>query len=558
MKEPSLIERIRAAAGAFMRGSGGADMQSVKLAGLETESFTNLTKGLTPKKLRGILDDADNGDIVQQHRLFSDVEDADEHIFTELSKRRRALLSLDWEILPAVTPDGKDRKKAEGYAEIVRALFDGIPDFEDTIFDMADAVGHGFSALEIEWGYDGKFHAPAALHFRPQHWFMLSREERELRLRGGAQEGEPLLPLGWIIHRHKSKSGWFARYGLFRVLMAAFLLKAYARNGFAEFLEIHGLPLRLGTYPISASEKEKKDLLNGLRALGRDAAGIIPDGMTVEFKEAVRASEKPFTAMIEHCERGMSKAVLGGTLTTQADGKTSTNALGNVHEEVRHDLLVSDAVQIAGTLSRQLLLPLAIINAGLDDPRLAPWFRFDASETEDLQKLADAIPKLVPVMRIPAAWAHEKTRIPMPEDDEEILKPAYSAPEKSEDDPGGDKAGKDKPEKDKDKAGAKFDAAGAVALGARPGMQPPGTDRQNAAQRDLDAALDAVAPELQNLMETMLAPLMAEVRDGLPPDRLMARLAALYPALDADALQEHMARVIFVSELWGRVTEARE
>ncbi|SLM64493.1 Mu-like prophage FluMu protein gp29 [Dickeya aquatica] len=47
-------------------------------------------------------------------------------------------------------------------------------------------------------------------------------------------------------------------------------------------------------------------------------------------------------SMIEWCER-TPKVILGGTLTSQADGKTSTNALGNVHNEVRHDILVADA-----------------------------------------------------------------------------------------------------------------------------------------------------------------------------------------------------------------------
>jgi phage gp29-like protein len=558
MANPTLIDRIREAARA-LSGKSGGDMQSVKIAGLASESFDNLIKNLTPKKLRTILDAADSGDILEQHRLFADAEDSDEHLFTELSKRRRALLSLDWQIMPAVTADASHRKKAEGYAEIVRGLFDSIPDFEDTIFDMADAVGHGFSALEIEWGLDGTFHVPQGLHYRPQTYFMLAPETRELRLRSsqGERDGIPLLPLGWIIHKHKSKSGWLPRYGLFRVVMGAWLLKSYARNGFAEFLEIHGLPFRVGKYPINATEQEKKDLLKGLAALGRDAAGIIPTGMEIEFKEAVKASERPFSEMISHCEKGMSKAILGGTLTTQADGRTSTNALGVIHEEVRHDLLVSDAVQIASTLTKQLLLPLAVLNCNLDDPKLAPWFRFDTSEAEDLLQLAEAIPKLTPVMRIPAKWAHEKTRIPMPEEGEEVLEVrAGAAPAGPDDDPGDPDepegpAGKAKPaektpkEKEKDKeAGARADVPGAVALAARD---------QDKEQEALDAAMDAVAPDLQAHMESMLAPLMAEARDGLPPDALMARLGALYPALDTAALEEHMARVMFVCELWGRV-----
>lgn len=429
MNTPTLISRVKDAARKFLRGAG--DMQTSRTAGLAHENLA--PDRLTPKKLARILADADNGDITAQHLLFADVEDTDEHIFAELSKRRRALLSLDWDILPAPATDKPRQRKAEEIAATVRELFDSIPGFEEMLLSLGSAIGHGFAALEIEWGYDGNHHVPQELHFRPQHWFCLDKTRSGLLLRKGAgygapagslasADGLPLAPLGWVIHPHRGKAGWFARYGLFRVLMATYLLKHYARTGFAEFLEIHGLPLRLGKFPNWATEMEKNALLRGLRALGRDAAAIIPEGMEVTFIEAVKASEIPFSAMMEHCERGASKAILGGTLTTQADGKSSTNALGTVHNEVRHDLLISDAVQMAATITRQILLPLAVLNCGLEDPKLAPWFRFDTSEPADLRDMAEALPKLASVMRIPAAWAHERCQIPMAREGEDILR----------------------------------------------------------------------------------------------------------------------------------------
>lgn len=141
----------------------------------------------------------------------------------------------------------------------------------------------------------------------------------------------------------------------------------------------------------------------------------------------------------------MSKAILGGTLTTQADGKTSTNALGEIHNEVRHDILVSDAAQIAATITRQILAPLAYLNCGVSDPALLPWFRFDTRQAEDIQVFADALPKLASVMDIPAAWAHEKLKIPQAGEGEKVLavKPqampepaALTASAKAEDGPG--------------------------------------------------------------------------------------------------------------------------
>ena len=59
------------------------------------EPRINLTHGLTPRRLRDILDRADQGDILEQHLLFADMEDRCEHLAAEMGKRKRALLTLD-------------------------------------------------------------------------------------------------------------------------------------------------------------------------------------------------------------------------------------------------------------------------------------------------------------------------------------------------------------------------------------------------------------------------------------------------------------------------------
>ena len=76
--------------------------------------------------------------------------------------------------------------------------------------DLADGIGHGVSACEIEWDYRYGLHLPAAFHFRPQSWFQVLREDRnQLRLRNGKPDGEELWPFGWIVHTHRSRSGRF-------------------------------------------------------------------------------------------------------------------------------------------------------------------------------------------------------------------------------------------------------------------------------------------------------------------------------------------------------------
>lgn len=396
------------------------EQQTSKITNLQREFALHPGKGLTPARLDEILRSAELGNLKAQAELFMDMEERDAHILAEMSKRKRALLTVDWDIQPPRNASATERKLA-GYAK--EMLMD-IPNFEDVILDALDAIGHGFACLEIEWAMFGQEWLPGVITHRPQSWFQLDRATRtSLRLRDMTYEGQELIPFGWITHVHKAKSGYISRGGLHRILSWPYLFKNYAVGDLAEFLEIYGLPLRLGKYYPGASEDEKSTLLDAVMSIGHDAAGIIPQGMEIDFKEAAKGQSNPYEAMMSWCERSVSKAVLGGTLTTQSDGKSSTNALGKVHNEVRHDLMVSDAIQLGSTFTRDLVYPILALNkGGVEDRRRLPRFVFRVREIEDIAVMADALPKLVGAgMKIPVSWAHEHSGIPMPIDDEEVL-----------------------------------------------------------------------------------------------------------------------------------------
>lgn len=402
------------------------ESQTAKVSWMRQTFAGHPSRGLTPAKLARIMDAAEQGDIQSQHELFLDIEEKDGHVFAEMSKRKSALLTVDWDIVPPRNASAKEKKSAA----YIKELMLDVPDFEDTTKDCLDAIGHGFACLEISWQMLGKEWLPKKIEHRPQSWFQTDRETKtEIRLRDGSLNGVALQPFGWVSHIHKAKSGYLARAGLHRVLAWPFLFKNYSLRDLAEFLEIYGLPLRLGTYPQGSSEDEKNTLMQAVLSIGHDAAGIVPEGMMIDFKEAAKGASDPYQAMIDWCERTQSKAILGGTLTSQADGKTSTNALGNVHNEVRHDLMISDARQLAGTLTRDLVYPLYALNVGgIEDIRRCPRLVFDMGGAEDLGLYADALPKLVDVgLTVPVSWAREKLRIPQPEGDEPVLVRAQPA-----------------------------------------------------------------------------------------------------------------------------------
>lgn len=182
--------------------------------------------------------------------------------------------------------------------------------------------------------------------------------------------------------------------------------------------------MRIGKYPPGASDREKMSLLRALMEIGHNAAGIIPEGMSMEFPAVAEGDPQAFELMMNWCERSQSKAILGGTLTSQADGKTSTNALGTVHNEVRKEIKDADAGQLASTLSRDLVYPLAVLNGLIrpGDYRRCPRLVFDLAEIKDIGTYATALPAMVAMgMQIPRAWAHTELGIPEAGEDEPVL-----------------------------------------------------------------------------------------------------------------------------------------
>lgn len=374
--------------------------QTSKIAGLRQIWAEHPSHRLTPQRLARILREAEMGNLSAQADLFTDMEEQDAHLFAEMQKRKRSLLTVNYVIQPPTNPTPLEVQDAQWLTEFLSEL-DG---WEDLLIDMLDAIGHGFSNIEIEWENIGLEWYPSQFHFRPQSWFQLDKtDQNKIILRTDDGVGEPLQSFGWIQHRHKSRSGYVSRSGLLRTLAWPYLMRNFGTQSLAELLEIYGIPLRIGKYPSGTGQAEKNQLMRAVTELGRYAGGIIPAEMVIELTKASDASHSPFMALTDSAEKSMSKAILGGTLTTQADGKTSTNALGNIHNEVRHDLLISDGKQVATTLRSDLFWPLIVLNRRPNaDRRRTPRLVFQVEQTEGTQSSQSALTKQVDNVAIAA------------------------------------------------------------------------------------------------------------------------------------------------------------
>ena len=516
-----------------------AQLQTASLAPLHHEVAGHPSRGINPARLNAILESAEQGDMVAQAELFQDMEERDGHVFSELSKRKRAVIKLPWDITPPRNPSAEEVK----LTAYVKELFQDMNDLEDMLFDALDGISHGFSALELEWVRTGSDWSVRCAHHRPQTWFQMDRATRtQLRLRNSSMDGVDLQPGGWLLHTHKARSGYLARSGLGRVLVWPYLFKHYSVGDLAEFLDIYGLPLRVGKFPTQATDAEKATLWRAVAGIGHNAAGIIPQSMAIEFQEAAKGSEKPFEAMINWCERTQSKAILGSTLTSEAGATGLGSGLAEIHNEVRLDIRDSDCKQLAGTVTRDLIYPILAINKGWADSRRCPRFTFDTLEAEDLKTYAESLPKLVSVgMQIPVQWAAEKLRIPMPGKGEDILvapvaptAPATAAPIKA------------KP-------------TGKVALQVALTSTDTGAAVSTYADQDaIDNAIATLDADLQEQVQAWLKPALTALAAAPTAEAALELLASTNPLVADAVLIDAIARAMFIAELVGADSAAQE
>ena len=379
--------------------------------------------GLTPVRLAEIFKEADAGDVLRQAELFEEMEEKDPHLFSQLQTRKNAVTGLDYEVIPFDSDDPRDKE----IAEFVEAQIGGIEGFEDVMLDLLDAIGKGFAVSEIMWSYDEGHVVVGDIRSRHQKRFFWDTVDDSFKVRTqDAPEGILLPKNKFIVHKYKARSGHPSRAGVLRVVSWMYLFKNYTLKDWVAFCEVFGMPLRLGKYQPGASEEDKRALMQALVAIGADAAGIFPDGTTIEFVNTEKTSSTDlYERLARYCDEQVSKAILGQTLTSDSGG--GSYAQSKTHNDVRHDLTVADCKALAATLRRDLIRPLVLYNFG-EDKRI-PYLRFDAEESEDLTQTATVIGTLIREagLKVPTSYIYKKFSIPKPEGDEEIATPATQA-----------------------------------------------------------------------------------------------------------------------------------
>ena len=489
------------------------------------------SNGLTPVKLAEIFKEADAGDVLRQMELFEEMEEKDPHLFSQLQTRKNAVTGLDFEIIP-FSDDPRDKE----IADFIEEQINGIESLEDVETDLLDAIGKGFAVSEIMWGYDEGHVVVREIKSRHQKRFFWDSLDDSFKVRTkDAPEGILLPTNKFVVHRYKARSGHTSRAGILRVVAWMYLFKNYDLKDWVSFAEVYGLPLRLGKYAPGASEADKVALMQALIQIGADAAGIIPDGTSIDFITTEKTSSSDlYERLARYCDEQISKAILGQTLTSDSGG--GSYAQSKTHNDVRHDLTVADCKSLASTLRRDLIRPLCIFNFGED--KRVPHIRFDCEESEDLTQTATIIGTLVNEagLRVPTSFIYKKFSIPEPEADEEVAAPRSTSagltglPFKKEPNPA--------------QIALKAEGDGGV------GTQQHIDKLASAAVRHGAGSFKRAFGPVLKIIEK--AESLEELRDMMEDNKAVAEL---YAAMDVSEVEELLQKVMLYADLEGRVLE---
>ena len=391
----------------------------------------------SPANVIATLRAALSGDIKQQYQVYELMEDSWARLAKNLHELKSAAASATYTVTPFAERGQDPTPSAQDKADFVQHCLDnwkgnpleGTTGFKDSVYDLCDAVGKGFSVQGVIWEASTEGVRPKSTYWLHPRYYGYPHESPNLMLApNGDGVYEDFPDNKFLIGIYKNRSGNSMGYGLLRQLAYWWSGQNYCRDWLLNFAQVFGQPLRWATYDPGAAANVKSDIADMLENMGAAAWGAFPTGTQVEFKEAGKnGSDNPQSYFIDVADKLCDIAILGQTLTTDV-GDSGSRALGDVHQDVRLSRMQDVCNWVAMTLNEQLIPAICRLNYGDHEeaPTLVPDLTGPADPT--MEATRDQI-LLNSGVSMPKGWFYDRHDVPIPEEGEDVISaPAAAAP----------------------------------------------------------------------------------------------------------------------------------
>ncbi len=420
---------------------------------------------ITPQYIEMVLRGALAGSHVQAWELFDLMEDTSPRLAKNLNELKRAVMAMDWALAPWQEEDQPPSNSAKDKARMVSSAFrrmrpapaEDENGLSGTIYDVLDAWGKGQTVLEVDWevrpaGELGDIVAPRAtywVHPTCYTWTLDGclglRAELGQGRNGagtrGAGGGCKLNPGVWqstssqplpdsvrrfpdhkfLISICKAKSGTALGGALLRPLAWWWCAANFSADWLLNLGQVFGLPFRWVNYDPAAPQETVDAICSMLERMGSNAWAAFPAGTTLELKEAAQMGDhSPQGDMLDRAEKQMDLLILGQTLTGDVSKHGGSRALGQVHADVKAEVVQAAANFAASVLNAQLVRSILLLNYGQDSeaPEFRPVPRKEQDTLANAQRDSTLLAAGVPM---PRSWFYRRHGIPLPQPGEETV-----------------------------------------------------------------------------------------------------------------------------------------
>ena len=339
----------------------------------------------------------------------------DPDVMSPLFQRQSAVALLDWEIKPE---DEDDQNQVEQAATLEKLIKTNLQKPFEFFSTLLDATWYGPAAVQMTPEMRDGYVVPG--EWMPIHSDTLAfTEYGDLSIYVGLRyDGEKDTgPYGMIhtldederklviLHTHgrqgpdyevpEEAAFAYAGRGLRDVVWFYWMMKQTALQFWMTWIERYGMGIRVGTYP-DGNNAAKDVMEEVLQNLVGDVSVVIPrqpgenrDAYSIDVQEPSSGHAKTFADLIEGYLAGQIKElIIGQTATTEATSTGLGSSVGDQHAETFRRIIHGDALNLADSLTREMVWRYHEMNFG--DTNYRPRFQFSL-EKNDPKEFMEAV-----------------------------------------------------------------------------------------------------------------------------------------------------------------------
>ena len=273
---------------------------------------------------------------------------SDEQVGSLMARRKSLTKSLDWDI----DQNDASEKEVELCKRALTILSDKKNKVKDIISQSLNPIFYGYSVFEVVWQQIDGAWLPVKIQEKPREWFLFD-SENTLRFRTQfdwngvpiiGENVDPKYAYKFILLQNEAE--YDNPYGD-KALSRCFWPVTFKRGGmrfFSVFIEKYGMPFIFGKLPRGAKPEEHYDLMSKLSNMVQDAVGTGPDDSSIQILEPKSSTNGDLhEKYLNRCDNSIAKAILTNALSTEnqkvgSRASSDTGAItieGNLSEEDR-------------------------------------------------------------------------------------------------------------------------------------------------------------------------------------------------------------------------------